>query len=102
MGGGPDWPTSVLCGIMGLPLLPILVGTLPIIFLIFPTLLTGSFTYMADVRDENGENEFAWAGTLATVFTAVTALVQFGSMVVAAYYLEKVMVEKKDELELIP
>ena len=100
--GGPDWPTSVLCGIMGLPLLPILVGTLPIIFLIFPTLLTGSFTYMADVRDENGENEFAWAGTLATVFTAITALVQFGSMVVAAYYLEKVMVEKKDELELIP
>ena len=26
--GGPDWPTSVLCGIMRLPLLPILVGAL--------------------------------------------------------------------------
>merc|ERR1712238_315662 len=28
--GGPDWPTSVLCGIMDLPLLPVLFGTLPL------------------------------------------------------------------------
>mmetsp|Transcript_27340 Transcript_27340/g.41158 ORF Transcript_27340/g.41158 Transcript_27340/m.41158 type:complete len:932 (+) Transcript_27340:150-2945(+) len=101
--GGPDWPTSVLCGIMGLRLLPVLVGTLPIVFLILPTLLTGSFTYMADVRDElTGEHEFPWAGTMATVFAALTGLVQFGSMVVAAFYLERVIDEKKDELDLIP
>jgi hypothetical protein len=100
--GGPDWPTSVLCGIMDLSLLPVLFGTLPIVFLILPTLLTGSFMYMADSTDGLGNNEFPWAGTMATVFTAVTAFVQFGSMVVAAYYLEKVMEEMKDELDSIP
>ncbi len=101
--GGPDWPTSVLCGIMGLRLLPVLVGTLPIVFLILPTLLTGSFLYMADVRDEvTGEHEFPWAGTLAAVFGALTAIVQFGSMVVAAFYLERVIDEKEEELDLIP
>ena len=42
--GGPDWPTSVLCGIMGLDLLPVLLGTLPIITLILPTVLTGRQT----------------------------------------------------------
>mmetsp|Transcript_27450 Transcript_27450/g.32013 ORF Transcript_27450/g.32013 Transcript_27450/m.32013 type:complete len:861 (-) Transcript_27450:1289-3871(-) len=100
--GGPDWPTSVLCGIMDLPLAPILFGTLPIIFLIIPTLLTGSFIYLADLRDENGQPEFAWASTLGTVFAAVTAFVQFGSMVVAAYFLEQVVSNRADELEAIP
>ena len=39
--GGPDWPTSVLCGILDLPILPILVGTLPVIIIIVPTVLSG-------------------------------------------------------------
>lgn len=100
---GPDWPTSVLCGIMDLSLLPILVGTLPIIFLIVPTLLTGSFTYMADARDQdNGELLYPWAGTMGAVFAAITALVQFGSMVVAAFFLERIMSERKDEIDAIP
>merc|ERR1719148_93918 len=52
--GGPDWPTSVLCGIMGLPLLPILIGTLPVIALVVPTVLAGSFTYMSSIEDDIG------------------------------------------------
>merc|ERR1711871_24239 len=43
--GGPDWPTSVLCGIMGLDLLPILFGTLPVGALVLPTILMGVFMY---------------------------------------------------------
>mmetsp|Transcript_16023 Transcript_16023/g.30228 ORF Transcript_16023/g.30228 Transcript_16023/m.30228 type:complete len:866 (-) Transcript_16023:328-2925(-) len=100
--GGPDWPTSVLCGIMDLELIPILIGTLPIIFLIIPTLLTGSFTYMANVRLDNGQSEFPWAGTVATICAAITAIVQFGSMVLAAYFLEDAVSTRKSELEAIP
>ena len=48
--GGPDWPTSVLCGIMGLPLLPVLLGTLPVWLLIIPTVLTQRFAQTADVH----------------------------------------------------
>jgi hypothetical protein len=100
--GGPDWPTSVLCGIMGLELIPILIGTLPIIFLIAPTMLTGSFTYMASVRLDDGQPEFPWAGTVATIFAAITAMVQFGSMVFAAYYLEQTVTNRQEELEAMP
>jgi len=100
--GGPDWPTSVLCGIMGLDLIPILIGTLPIIFLITPTLLTGSFTYMASVRYDDGQPEFPWAGTVAAICAAVTAFVQFGSMVVAAYLLEQTVSNRQSELDAIP
>lgn len=100
--GGPDWPTSVLCGIMDLSLIPVLVGTLPIIFLITPTLLTGSFTYMSGLTLEDGELEFPWAGTLTTISAAITFVVQFGSMIVAAYYLEKTVSNRKADLEAIP
>ena len=100
--GGPDWPTSVLCGIMDLPLLPILVGTLPIVFLITPTLLTGSFTYLSSVRNEDGQAEYPWAGTATAVCAAITGLVQFGSMIVAAFFLEQTVADRKDELDAIP
>ncbi|KAL3929345.1 MAG: hypothetical protein SGBAC_012252 [Bacillariaceae sp.] len=100
--GGPDWPTSVLCGLMRLQLLPILIGTIPVIFLIFPTLLTGTFTYMASLTLDDGTPEFPYAGVLATVFAAITAVVQFGSMVVAAYYLEQTANAREEELAQIP
>jgi hypothetical protein len=58
--GGPDWPTSVLCGIMRLDLFPVLFGTLPVFFLILPTVLTGAFTYMANLRTDEGDLEFPW------------------------------------------
>jgi TRAP-type C4-dicarboxylate transport system permease small subunit len=99
--GGPDWPTSVLCGIMRLDLVPILLGTTPVFFLIVPTLLTGSFTYMASLKLENGQPEFQSASTLATVFAAITAVVQFGAMVVAAFYLEQTVSNKGEELDKI-
>lgn len=100
--GGPDWPTSVLCGLMRLELYPILLGTIPVFFLILPTLLTGSFTYMASLQTEDGAPEFPYAGVLATVFAATTAIVQFGSMVVAAYYLEQTTSTRGEELDQIP
>lgn len=99
--GGPDWPTSVLCGIMELKLIPILVGTLPVFFLILPTMFIGSFTYMAGLRLEDGSLEFPSAGVLATVSAAITALVQFGSMLFAAYFLEQTISKRKEELDAI-
>lgn len=100
--GGPDWPTSVLCGIMGLPLAPILVGTLPVVALIVPTVLAGSFTYMSSLTLPDGTPEFAWAGTAKAVSMAVAALVLFGFMLFAAYYVEVTMREREDEVAQIP
>jgi hypothetical protein len=100
--GGPDWPTSVLCGIMTLDLIPVLVGTIPVFMLILPTVLTGSFMYMGPLQTEDGALEFPYASVLATVFAAVTAIVQFGAMIFAAYFLEQTTSQRKEELDAIP
>mmetsp|Transcript_12178 Transcript_12178/g.26281 ORF Transcript_12178/g.26281 Transcript_12178/m.26281 type:complete len:890 (+) Transcript_12178:181-2850(+) len=100
--GGPDWPTSVLCGIMRLSLLQIMVGTLPIVFLIFPTCLTGALLYMASLQTGTGNPVFPWAGTASTLTASSTAMVQFGSMLVAAYYLEQASENRADEVKAIP
>merc|ERR1712217_692061 len=41
--GGPDWPTSVLAGVLKVPVLQCLVGTLPVTLTLAPGSLTGSF-----------------------------------------------------------
>mmetsp|Transcript_18393 Transcript_18393/g.42951 ORF Transcript_18393/g.42951 Transcript_18393/m.42951 type:complete len:2482 (+) Transcript_18393:55-7500(+) len=41
--GGPDWPTSVLAGMLKLSLLECELGTMPIIFFVGPCSLSGSF-----------------------------------------------------------
>jgi hypothetical protein len=98
--GGPDWPTSVLCGIMGLPLFPILVGTLPVALLVVPTVLAGSFTYMSSLKiSESGELEFPWATTAATMATAASGLVLLGFALSATYYLEQTMKSREQDLE---
>ena len=99
--GGPDWPTSVLCGIMKLSLFQIMLGTVPVIFLIFPTCLMGALIYMASLDDDSGNPAVPWAGTAATITASATALVQFGSMIVAAYYLEQAVESRKEEVEAI-
>lgn len=81
--GGPDWPTSVMCGILNLNPVGVLLGTLPVGLLILPTILAGSYFYLAARSPKYT--------VLATVFAAVAALVQSGSMFVAAYYLDKVI-----------
>ncbi|KAL7433449.1 hypothetical protein ACHAXM_003585, partial [Skeletonema potamos] len=99
--GGPDWPTSVLCGIMRLSLPQIILGTTPVVFLIFPTCVTGALLYMASLKDQSGNAEFSWAGTVSTITASLTALVQFGSMVVAAYYLERTADKRVDDVAAI-
>jgi len=96
--GGPDWPTSVLCGLMKLELLPILLGTVPVAIIIVPTLLTGSFTYMASLELDNGEREFPWAAVLGTIMAAISAMVQFSAMITAAFYLEQTASTRADEI----
>ena len=39
--GGPDWPTAVLCGILGLSQIKILIGTTPVLIPIILCVLSG-------------------------------------------------------------
>jgi len=77
--GGPDWPTSVLTGIMGLNLCEMLYGSQPIVLLIGPTVIAGAFLLRTGgVWDS--------LGSVTLTFAAVT---QVGAMVVAAYYIQE-------------
>jgi len=100
--GGPDWPTSVLCGIMRLPLSQVLLGTLPVFFLIVPTVMAGSFMWMAGLTDADRQPRYEIASTLSMMFMVIAAGVQSGSMVVAAFYLEKAVAEQGDEIAAMP
>ena len=44
--GGPDWPTSVATGIMGLDVWKMLLGSLPVVLLIVPSCLLGACQLM--------------------------------------------------------
>ena len=90
--GGPDWPTSVLCGILKLPLLPVLLGTTPVWFLIWPTCLGGAFLIIDEPTSQ----------VLSTIFVGLAALVQSGSLVVAAIQLRQEQVRRKDQIDAIP
>ena len=43
MCGGPDWPTSVLCGMLGLSYVSTSLGLVPIVAFTLPTTLAGAF-----------------------------------------------------------
>jgi len=43
MCGGPDWPTSVICGFLKLPVGGLLLGLVPMFFMTIPTTLAGAF-----------------------------------------------------------
>lgn len=49
--GGPDWPTSVLTGILRLSLPEMILGTLPCFFLIVPCVLAGASLTEEQLRD---------------------------------------------------
>lgn len=68
--GGPDWPTSVMAGLLKLPLGQMLFGTLPIIAFVAPCVMTGSFYLRMDESD-------MWnrSGTLMMTLTMVVNII---------------------------
>jgi hypothetical protein len=89
--GGPDWPTSVTTGILRLSLVSMLCGSLPVVLLITPCVCAGGFLLRRN--DKSGP----WAA-ISDISIAVASIFQFGAMLAAMYYIEKVAHEKREEL----
>lgn len=94
--GGPDWPTSVICGIIQNGLASCLIGTTPIIFCIAPCVLSGAFL-ISPVTDKDSNEASTWS-TLATVTALGAGAVQLLSMLLAAYFIEETLVKHGDVL----
>jgi len=94
--GGPDWPTSVLCGILNLNLFQCCLGTLPVILVSSPCVLTGAF--MAGPKDNMTESEQSVWDTLANTALAASGVGQLASGVIAMYYIQEVVNKHGEEL----
>mmetsp|Transcript_8894 Transcript_8894/g.19553 ORF Transcript_8894/g.19553 Transcript_8894/m.19553 type:complete len:892 (+) Transcript_8894:41-2716(+) len=68
--GGPDWPTSVLAGILRLSVLQCMLGTTPVLASVMPLCLTGSFFL------RRSESDF-WlrAGNLTFTLTLIVSVI---------------------------
>jgi hypothetical protein len=115
--GGPDWPTSVTTGILRLSVREMLIGTLPVFFLIAPTTLAGAFMLKAShaanasgidtlcretaVSSLATDDTSAWT-SIADIGLLCTGLAQGLGLVAAAYYIEKTAVEAREALDDIP
>jgi hypothetical protein len=110
--GGPDWPTSVLCGILRLNLFQTCFGTLPVVFVSTPCVVAGAFLVGAGPANpapcgESGEEYFftdeeqskrdGWE-TLSQMMMMVAMAGQLLCGFLAVYFFQAVANKHLDEL----
>jgi hypothetical protein len=93
---GPDFPTSVLCGILQLSIPQMLLGTSPVILVsIIPQTLVGVL-----LTKENA-SEGVWS-VIATIATGLAAAFQTGATLIFAYGIMERVDESGDQLLKMP
>lgn len=88
--GGPDWPTSVLTGILGCDIVQMLIGSSPFLITISVTVLAGAMLLKA--------GESAAMGAAASAMLFIASLVQSGALLAALVAIEDVARQHRDEL----
>jgi hypothetical protein len=116
--GGPDWPTSVLTGILRLSVFKMLFGSLPVIFLVFPCVMSGAFVNNPCTCDNppcipnegsNGPNPTCQTAAetkslqslfkgMATVSLLLASMVQSMALFSAGYFIESAASKHRDLL----
>jgi hypothetical protein len=93
--GGPDWPTSVFTGILGLPMLPMLAGTLPVLVPIALTVLAGGGMLKAAGGDD------LWVA-LSGLFLSLAAASLSACAVGLMGAIERVLAANRAEILVLP
>lgn len=78
--GGPDWPTSVCCGILRLNAASMLLGTTPVLVVIAAVTVAGASQLR---RSEGG----VWA-SVSSMTLGIASAVMFVTLVASAYFIE--------------
>mmetsp|Transcript_10840 Transcript_10840/g.12505 ORF Transcript_10840/g.12505 Transcript_10840/m.12505 type:complete len:875 (+) Transcript_10840:413-3037(+) len=89
--GGPDWPTSVLTGILGLPLSQMLIGSLPVIVIVFPMGFSGAVLTLTD--EDNVLLQYSPA------MLTLSLMIQGLALILAVHFTKKARDEKIEEIE---
>lgn len=90
--GGPDWPTSVTCGILRLNIPQMLLGTAPVFFVSSPCVLAGAFLARVVVGEDS-----IWSA-LASTFTLGAAIGQLACGFLAVASITQVVEQDGTEL----
>jgi hypothetical protein len=110
--GGPDWPTSVLCGIIRVPLHEAMLGTAPVIVLyLMYVVVSGAIqlkiggceaeTTVSTVVTEEDTTQNYWQ-LLNAVMLALSAVSMGVTMFGFAYFMDKALISRKDEIDAVP
>mmetsp|Transcript_129286 Transcript_129286/g.374345 ORF Transcript_129286/g.374345 Transcript_129286/m.374345 type:complete len:797 (-) Transcript_129286:247-2637(-) len=91
--GGPDWPTSVGCGMVKVSIPQMLLGTSPVLFLLSPCVLAGAF--IARQGAGGPDSIFPMLTNLSLVVSTVT---QASAGLLAGAYILKEIEEQGEEL----
>ena len=91
--GGPDWPTSVLTGILKQSYANMIVGSAPFVFTIPMTVLAGALQNKAAASDSPAMD------AAASTMLMVASLLQAGCLLIALVFIENTCNERKEELE---
>jgi hypothetical protein len=95
--GGPDWPTSVLTGIMRLSLIEMLVGSIPVLFVVAPIAMTSALATQSHRIDDPVKSQFFVY--LSMVCAMLASVVIACATALAGYYVQDVMDKHKREIE---
>jgi len=94
--GGPDWPTSVLTGILGLPLGEMLVGTTPVIILVAPIVLTSAYAQRAALETAEAAKVSTY---IANIWGMVSVLLLLLGNTSFVFHMQTVLERHKDDLD---
>ena len=89
---GPDWPTSVLTGILGLNPFEMLIGSIPVVLFILPSVLAGAFQLL----------EGTFYSVISNILIVFAILVEISSMITALIYVHNSTTKYERELEELP
>jgi membrane protein DedA with SNARE-associated domain len=90
--GGPDWPTSVTCGIVQVNIPQMLLGTIPVLVLLVPCILAGACMGRVTPGEASEWN------MMANAATALAAVVNMTGMAYAVWTISQCIQKHGEEL----
>mmetsp|Transcript_118940 Transcript_118940/g.237058 ORF Transcript_118940/g.237058 Transcript_118940/m.237058 type:complete len:741 (+) Transcript_118940:101-2323(+) len=97
--GGPDWPAAVLCGMLQIPILPILLHVSPVLFQsVIPSVLAGALMLAPEIAMKDTPMKNGSVKAMAEASLVVAGVLQMATSLLAFYKIQDVMEKRYDKL----
>merc|ERR1719277_2641003 len=93
--GGPDWPTSVITGIMDLPAIPMLVGSLPVVIIVLPCCVSAAFLLKAGEDPDNYKQHKA----IADMSLLLAGMCSGSANMMACYFVQTTVANNRELMD---